>query len=273
MRITSNTLFPKGPGDFRLFLQSELVKRVKKNPKYSLRAFASSLNVSHSALSQILRGQRPLTGKAIKKLGEGLGLDPEQLNGFLQGTALAEANIEASNSAFSDLTMDSFQVIADWYHFAILELLLCGNFQPDMKVIARQLGISVAEVSAAVERLIRLKMLEIKPNGKWVDLTIGNTTTVAHPFTNVALKKLQRQILEKAMAALEEIPLEMRDQTGMLMAVDSRKLAGAKEIIKNFRRQMADYFGKCKDHDHVFQLSVSLFPVTQVQKNKERDSE
>ncbi len=41
--------------DFRIFLQEELVLRCKKNPKFSMRAFARMLGVENSALSKIIK--------------------------------------------------------------------------------------------------------------------------------------------------------------------------------------------------------------------------
>ena len=51
------------PQGLRPFLKMELDSRIKKNPSYSLRSFAKSLNISHAALSQILNGKRNLTKK------------------------------------------------------------------------------------------------------------------------------------------------------------------------------------------------------------------
>src|ERR1700722_13528593 len=43
-----------GKQDFRKFLQQELARRCAKNPGYSLRAFATSLQINPSTLSHIL---------------------------------------------------------------------------------------------------------------------------------------------------------------------------------------------------------------------------
>ncbi len=43
----------------------EFARRRVVNPRYSLRAFARSVDVEHSTLSQLLREKRPLTWKSI----------------------------------------------------------------------------------------------------------------------------------------------------------------------------------------------------------------
>ena len=52
----------------RKYLQNELLKRCEKNPHYSLRSFAKSLEISPSALSAILNKKRNLTDKTAKRL-------------------------------------------------------------------------------------------------------------------------------------------------------------------------------------------------------------
>jgi len=57
-------------------LEAELAKRRRRNPRYSLRAFARDLATNHMSLSQILRGRREvsvrmthqLTGKPARSL-------------------------------------------------------------------------------------------------------------------------------------------------------------------------------------------------------------
>lgn len=54
---------------FREVLQEELIRRRARNPRYSLRAFARALALDHSSLSQLLRGRRRVTTRAIRRIG------------------------------------------------------------------------------------------------------------------------------------------------------------------------------------------------------------
>jgi hypothetical protein len=49
-------------------LKIEFARRRSVNPRYSLRAFARSIDVEHSTLSQLLRGKRPMTWKSIGRI-------------------------------------------------------------------------------------------------------------------------------------------------------------------------------------------------------------
>lgn len=252
--------------DFQSYLQQELLRRCKANPKYSLRAFASVLQIESSALSKILNGKRRVSTPTFEKLASRLGLGPHERDqlrpGVLKrsrGAALDQSTDAAPN--YQQLSLDLFQVIADWYHYAILELTQVAHFKADKKWIARTLGITPTEVNLAVQRLTRLELLQIDKSGRWTDIS-GATTNIKNDFTAVALRKLQRQILEHSVVALEEIPVERRDHTSMTMAVSSKTLPVAKEKIKKFRRELCALMKAQTPYDDVYQLAVSLYPVT-----------
>ena len=251
------------PKDFRLFLQHELIKRCKKNPSFSVRAFALLLGIENSALSKILSGKRQLTGKMVLRLGQKLALSPNEISEF--SIAPIAENPDTKNESFRQLTLDQFAVVSDWYHYAIHELCRVKSSKSDARWIARKLGITVAEASSAIERLLRLGYLERSSNGSLINCS-GPLTTLGNEFTAAAFRNLQRQVLEKAIAALEEVPIEKRDQTSMTMAISSKKLIEAKARIKKFRRELSEFLeSDSKNLDSVYHLGISLYPVTKTE--------
>jgi len=244
--------------DFRLFLQHELVERCKKNNAYSLRSFARFLQVDPSTLSQVLRRKRKLTRKTLLRIASRLGLGPDEISRFDESSPVP---LDATQSAY-ELTLDVFKLIADWYHYAIFELVTLQNFRSDARWIARTLGITVSEAHSAVERLQRLSLIEVDKNGRWKqgqDLI----TTADNPFTVSAFRKLQRQVLDKAITALEELPIAIRDQTSMTMAMNSKRIPEVKNQIKKFRRELCKYLQQDQVRDCVYNLGVSFYPLTQ----------
>lgn len=248
---------------FRLFLQEELVRRCKKNPSYSIRAFARFLETDHSSLAKILNGKLTAGPHTVTKFGSKLGFTPTDFKKFIAApNKPTKSKTSGITLNYEQLTLDSFKVISDWYHYAILELMRVKGFRSDLSWVARALGISLAEARSAFERLVRLNMISQNKRGKWVDHTNGTSTTIGNPFTASAFRNLQRQILERALIALEDTPLSRRDQSSMTMAIDSRKLGAAKQRIKDFRRELDQFLGQ-GELDEVYHLSVSLYPVTQ----------
>jgi transcriptional regulator with XRE-family HTH domain len=236
------------PDDFRIQLQNELVRRCRNNPSYSLRSFARALEIDHSSLSQYLRGRRRLSMEMRQQVAARAGL--------LRGP-------EASEPDASGLPLDAFAVISDWYHYAIFELVTLRDFQPKPRWIARTLGITVNEVHIAVERLFRLGLLRRDAKGKW-EQGAELISTTNSPFSSAAFRNLQTQLLQQALRAMEDTPIERRDQSSMTMAIPSSRLAEAKERIKKFRRGLCASLQAEGERDVVYHLCISFYPVTPV---------
>jgi hypothetical protein len=95
--------------NFRNVLQEEFLKRTKKNPSFSIRAFAGQLEVEPSSLAQILSGKRKLTDKMCERLGSKLGVGPVKIRAAKR-PPIKQDNFED----FNNLQEDAFKVISDW---------------------------------------------------------------------------------------------------------------------------------------------------------------
>ncbi len=245
--------------DFRLYLQNELLRRCESNPSYSLRSFASQLQTNPATLSSILSKKRTLTETTIRKFGIALQLDPSNIQSFIQNSKLGET------ATYQELTQDIFISISEWHYDAILEMTRLKNFQSDPKWIAKVLNISVNEVSAAIERLIRVELLEIDKNGKWKDLSRFNSNTIDADFSTAAMRKYQKKILEKSMEALENLSRTERDHTSMMVCGNLKDLKKAKEMIAEFRHKLAAFLQReGVKSEEVFQIAMSIFPLTKI---------
>jgi uncharacterized protein (TIGR02147 family) len=257
--------------DFRLYLQSELSRRLNETPGYSLRSFAKLLEVDPSALAKLLKGHRPLGKRLITRFAVRLNLAPDEVNEFIsyQEQMNSRSSAHTSNSNYQQITLDTFRLIADWYHYAILELIRVDSFRPDPKWISRSLHIPLTEVNFAIERMVRVGMLDINENtGEWTDNS-EISTNITKPYFDGAQKRHQKQILEKAIFALENTPVAYRDQTSMTMAIDTERLPEAKERIKHFRRELANFLSRGETRDQVYHLSLSLYTISSIENEKE----
>jgi len=239
--------------DFRQLLRSELVSRCRRNSKYSLRCFARDLNVSPASLSAIMNGKRPLTKKMIERLGEGLDLDDETMQSY--------KSREKFSSGFETVAIDTFSLISEWYHFAILELMKIEGFKADSKWISSKLGITEDDAEQAVQRLIRLNFLELI-DGELIDKTSGNTTNITPGMTSLASQRYQDEVLRKGIESIWNIPLEKRNNTSLTVAINEEDLPKAQEMIRKFRRKFNKFFEKSEKTNQVYQLGVTFYPLT-----------
>ena len=269
---TSSANFANVEADsFRALLQGELVRRCKSNSHYSLRAFSRFLGVTPSYLSMALNGKRGIPKSKVIRFGNSLGLAPDKMKKYLapyrSERMLNSGHITFKKYPYHQIAMDHFNVISDWYHYAILELMEVADFQKNPRWIANTLGISAAEAKGAIERLQRLEFIKIKADGTWENCS-GSNTNIGNDIVIAARRKLQTQILEKAKLAIENTPITERDQSSITMAIDSNKIPEAKERIKQFRRDLCDFLKDSPNQNRVYHLSLSLYPVSH-QKLKE----
>lgn len=143
---------------YRKALNDKLVERIRKNPKYSLRAFARAIEVDASILSKVLRGERYFSEELAIRVLDRIDLSYEEREWFLSSLArarveaglrrsspaqkrrLAELARERSRELTRELTIDQFKIVADWYHYAILELTRVEGFRNEPAWIAGRLG-------------------------------------------------------------------------------------------------------------------------------------
>ncbi len=234
-----------------------------------MRAFASLLGINIGSLSGILSGKRVLTTKAAERICDRLGLAPEERNQVLHGLksrSQKSAKIILSGDVPERIEVEeeTFRTISDWYHYGIMQLVrtksyLEGTEHKGAKWIARQLRITELEAKLAIERLIKLDFLVIGKNGR-LSRTEKRITTANKNLTSAALKKLQKQIREKAIHSIEHDSIEARSMTSLTMAINPRKIEQAKQLIDEFQEKLSDLLEE-GNKEKVYQLEIGLFPI------------
>ncbi len=254
-----NTAVDKAPARW---LVRELTRRQIRNGSYSLRCFARDLNVSSGSLSAILNGKRAVGRNVSKRISDRLGLSQNEYLQFLMG--VEQGAPEKSECQWQELPDDQFRIISDWEHYAILSLIKTEDFKYDSQWIGNRLGISHYRVAAAIERLLRVRLVEESGN-TLVRLTQSVTTTRDVPST--AIRESHRQILEQSIQSIDGVSLELRDLSSVTLPVDMSNIPAMKEVIREFRRSFFERFtnGELKE---VYNLCIQLVPVSVVRSQK-----
>lgn len=260
--------------DYRIFLRSLLEKRLRSNAHYSLRAFAKSVQVSPQALSLVLSGKRGISLSTAAKISSALGLSEEEKAYFsdlvvytqarssavkgIVSTRLKKAS-EDKNKDVRVLKDDTFRVISDWYHYAIVELTFIRGFKNQPRWIAHKLGISEFDVKSAIERLLRLGVLTLSKDGKLSKS--DQVLTTPRDVPSDAIRKFHLQILDRAKHSLEFDPIFERDFTTTTMAINPSNLGKAKELVQDFHQRLSQLL-EDGPRTSVFCLSIELFPLS-----------
>jgi uncharacterized protein (TIGR02147 family) len=252
---------------FRECLNRELTQRLSRNPGYSLRAFARHLEVSSSSLSRALSGKRSLSVPTATRIARKLRLSPRERATFIGSLSKAAKSEQSENLEESIHHLDEkrFRIIADWYHFAILEATYLKNFNFDPKSIAAKFGITVLEASMAIVRLKETGLLE--QSGKAFRKTEKTIwAKIGDDFSSDALIEHQKQCLSLAIDATAAVPFAERAVSTMTMPIDRKKVNLAKVMIEEFAMDLCRTLST-GDVSDIFQLTINFHSLLKRENN------
>ena len=207
-------------------LFQEFLNRKKKNPSYSLRAFAKLLGISPSYLSLVFSGKRTLPPKQTLKIASKLELSP------LESLKLAYPQYALNSDIRKEISNSEFKVVADWKYFAILALGKIKNNRAQDTWISKRLGINIYEAREAFSTLVDLKMIE--KSGIDFRVTKEDFTT-KNDVPSATIRKFHTDVLEKAKLQIEIVPVEKREFQTMIFAGNSKLFKKAKKMIREFQ--------------------------------------
>jgi hypothetical protein len=125
--------------ELRERLRREFSKRLERNPRYSLRAFARSLSVHHTTLTRVLVGRRGLSRSMLNRLCAKLGC-----------TAAEAVAVRLDEDARK-----------------ILQLVAAPDFRPDCRWIAMKSGVDIDNVNRALHLLLHERRLVMGSPTRW----------------------------------------------------------------------------------------------------------
>jgi uncharacterized protein (TIGR02147 family) len=259
---------------YRKLLKEELEKRCEKNSNYSLRAYAKLLKISPGLLSEVINGKKPLSFKLANRILERLDLTLKDNKYFLDSVVIEQKardmqrrdsqikGYKESTVPLSDLSLDYYKYISEWYYVTILEMTTLNNFKNSTSWIASELGISNMEVKLALERLKELGLLEEK-NGCLTKCKEHLRLKEMYTATSSARRKKQKQIREKAIEAIDSQEISKRSMTSLTLAIDPDLVPEAKKKIEEFNESMCKFFDKKSKNNKkkVYVLEVGLFSL------------
>lgn len=235
-------------------LQKKFQESQSRSTGFSQRAMAKKLGLSSGALSEILNGKRKISPKLAQKLAQQLQLSPaERKEAGLPSLAKKESDFR--------LSADMFQLISEWWHFAILNLITTKGFRSDSSWIAGRLGLTRGKIEEALLRLKRLDLVRADKSGR-LTRTHAQLST-SDNIRDLAIQRAHRMDLELVDQSLSQVPVSLRDMTSVTFTLDPKRLARLKEIVRQFQD---DFLAEAESAPgtEVYRLATHLFPLTKV---------
>jgi uncharacterized protein (TIGR02147 family) len=264
--------------DFSSFVAHYVKSRKETDPSFSYRRFSRRLGLkSESLLRMVASGKRRASTDLVFRIGSVVGLDSRELEYAEALAGLQRSRGIEEKSRFAEklrvlapegpesqpklIELDHLEFISSWYHVAILEMTELKDFRPDPEWIARRLGgsISIRAVVAAVERLKRVGLLKIDAKGGWARAAKSLKTPQNIP--NRAVRGFHRQMIGKALEAIDAQDISERLVEGMTLTIDTAKLKAVAELAEEFRKKVAKV-AQASSGDETYQLNLQFFRLT-----------
>lgn len=255
-----------------MLLEEEMKRRKRVNSRFSLRTFAKMIGADPSHLSKILQGDKPLTPNIAKRFNEISELTATEKSLFWDSfirereRSFGEKNI-GLESVLSDrlkandsapLSNDTFNIISEPYHWAIVEMTKNPVYGADPEKIAVRIGHSVVDTTNAIQRLVRCGYLVRTEAGV---APVKSTWELEHndPIAHTANTLHQKRVMEKAAISLDRVAPSLQAQSSMTISVDLEKLETAQKRVEMFMAELSKELAS--NSGEVYQMTVSLFPV------------
>lgn len=254
---------------YQSILRNELSNRKRKNPAYSIRSLARDLGLSQSFLTQVLNKKRKLSDEKAIQISSKLKLSSFQKKLFVDlvrldltkdldsQEVLKEEITELlkKHPKFTLLSEDTFNIVADWYYFGILELTTLKSFKNDSLWISRKLNVPIGNINIAIDRLKRVGLLTQDDRGR---LKKVEKNYLFENVSSSAIRKHHHQTLDLAHMALEKQILQEREFFTVSMPMNTHNMVKAKKMIREFSEKlMAEMEGD--EPQSIYKLAVQFF--------------
>lgn len=241
--------------EFNKILKTEFTKFKQANPRLSLRAFARKVGVSHSTLSELLRGKQKweISEVLVQKIIDNINLKPKDRERFL---ALMNKPVTHIRKQFP---AEVHALLTDWTFLPILFSFDLDEPLRTVEGIAHRLGLPKKKVETVAEELAQQGLLLKNKSGVYERTEEKWTSTDGLP--SEVIRKHHEENLKLSIRALHEIPAPQRDFTSLTFVGDKKQFELLKQEIRTFYAKAEALMGTSKAGDELYRLSVNFFPV------------
>jgi uncharacterized protein (TIGR02147 family) len=231
--------------------------------------------MTSSQVSRVLNGKRNISPDLARIVADKIFLNENEKSFFVSlVTAAGSRNRSARQKAIEQLEnrteirklsgpvqleIDKLKTISDWYHIAILDLTTLANFTPTPSSIASYLGISRMEAKLALDRLKKLALVEKDSSGNL--RKTDRYTAITSGVPNSSIRKYHKQMLSKAIQAIDEQSIEDRYIVSKSMAISKDNLESYKNLVKKFKEELTRLVSQETDANSLYQVNVQLFEI------------
>lgn len=252
-------------------LRDHFVRKQKKNPEFSLRAFSRLLGLTPGGLSRLLRGQMSLSLSRAIEIAEKLTLNEKDTETFLNLIQLEKAKTGESKEKIlkklnrtrkqevTELSVDHFKTISEWQPMAILRITAVAEMDRSAKGVAKTLGISSSEAMQALERLKRLDL--VTEDEEQYSRISKQEVYTKFQHDHEAARKYYRQLMDRLNHNLETKKADSRAMSAQVLVLDEEQLETARKLTLEYHQKLVTLSEQSKTKKTVYQALTTVFEI------------
>ncbi len=252
--------------DYRLFLRERQVWLKSREPSFTLEYVAEQLGIrSRGHVSLILNGGRNIPEKRIGEVAEVFGLAGQEREFFFHLVQYQQEDSFARKKESLDrmvalmlledrrLVPSQYRLCEEWHTPVILEILLarCVRF-----------GLTGAQAKEAVQVLSDIGLVKLNEKGFWKPT--DKVVTFGDRWKDPAVRNFQAHSLMAAREALVSVDPAERDISTMVVSMSEATVGRIKDVLHFARQEVLALVKADQGSEKVYQLSLALFPVSQL---------
>jgi uncharacterized protein (TIGR02147 family) len=268
---------------YRTFLKDFNLYKKEKNPFWGLGVWAQKAGLSSkSTLSMILNGRRHPGKDVSEKLTRYFKFNDREKS-YFQDLIRLEKNqddphlsliimerLKRGNPQKSFLLLDdkTFSSIANWYYYAIREMVNLPDFKEDASWIKEKLNFKVSEtqINEALKTLLDIGLLK-RDHAKSLLQSQADVSTPDH-IAKEAIKRNHEDNLNNALLALRKMGPQDRYFSSITFNMNPANIEKFQTLIRDFEDRACEIFEENVDAS-TFQFNINFFPLTKLEQQLE----
>ncbi len=260
--------------DYRLYLRHLFDFKKSESPVFSHRYIIQKAGFkSPNYLKNVMDGKRNLSLEGANKFAQAFKIEGIKRHYFLtmvlfnQSKMLAEKEkylkelmeLAASQSP-GHLKAEQMDILSDWWHLVIWEMVQLPDFKNSAKWVSRNLtpNIPLEKVSESFKLLKDLGLLE-RQDGKWVAKDqILETDDVVR---SVKAAQYHRKMIQLGADSIGTHPSAIREISGTTISFNRADFHDMIGAIREFRKKLMALAANSSEPDQIYQFNLQFFPV------------
>lgn len=261
-------------GDYRELLRGFYVERKLEFPLYSYKMMGMKLDLETSQVFRILNKELHLPTRSIPFAKELLGLSGRSGELFEILVAAGKTRQKARKEKLYEMAMslrdvelraldhDELQFLGKWWIPVVRSAIELNGGDASEARLMKQIvpPLSKEQIRDALKVLKELGFLTPLASGRFGMAKLHFSASGKSKAT--AIRQYQNQLLSLAQNALVNIEPAERNISSLLVSVDEDCFQDLQEMSREFRRQIQKRVEEVGKANRVFQIVVSMVPVT-----------